>query len=308
MMRMARLWGIVLALLVSGACAPAPEIPTLMVLPTITASPVPTVTQPPDTPAPPPTAAPALPTATPVAPTGTATSTPLPTPTLVPISSILLNTDHLVQGLHDNCVPQVAEVRVLLAGPVGEDTQVLLKWDYEGQFTSRPGAPLERISPNEFTGTLGPFDRAQTVIYRAIVLRGQIQLLSDEIRLPVNACTAPTPAPTSPYGITRTATPTPTYGAELSVQAASQSVQTEADTPIQVPLTWTGGVPPYTIDRVTRPRAGTLDGVGPVRVYIPEPGFIGIDRFTFVITDGNAQASTGTITIYVGVEPPTPQP
>ncbi len=304
-------WGraVVLAglLLAAAACAPAPEIPTLMVLPSLTFTPVATVTSPPTLP---PTSPPALlPTATPVpAVTSTPAPTEPPTPTVVPVADILLEAEALVQGLHANCVPQTVGVRVILAGPVGEDTQVLLKWDYEGRPSSRPGTPLERLSPNEFSGTLGPFERALPVLVRAIVSRGRAESLSGEYRLVVAVCDAPTPAPTSPYGIMLTATPTPTYGADLSVQAASLTLGTDRDTPLQVALTWTGGVPPYTLDRVSRPRYGTLDGTGPVRVYIPNPNFSGIDRFTFVVTDGNAQASMGTVTIYVGIEPPTAEP
>lgn len=302
-------WGraVVLAgLLLAAACAPAPQIPTLMVLPSLTLTPVPTVTTPPTVP---PTSPPVLPSATPV-PVVTSTPAPTepPTPTVVPVADILLEAETLVQGLHANCVPQAAGVRVILAGPVGEDTQVLLKWDYEGRPTSRLGTPLERLSPNEFSGTLGPFERALPVLVRAIVSRGRAEALSAEYRLVVEACEAPTPAPTSPYGNTLTATPTPTYGADLSVQAVSLTLGTDKDTPLQVPMTWTGGVPPYTLDRVSRPRYGTLDGVGPVRVYIPNSNFSGIDRFTFVVTDGNAQASMGTVTIYVGIEPPTAEP
>lgn len=297
-------------LLIGAACAPAPEIPTLMVLPSLTFTPVPTVTSPPATPTEPPTGAPAvLPTATfvPIA-TGTPIPTQPPTPTLVPVAEIVLEAEALVQGLHANCVPQSAGVRVILAGPVGEDTRVLLKWDYEGRPTSRLGTPLERVSPNEFSGTLGPFERALPVLVRAIVSRGRAEALSEEYRIAVEGCNAPTPEPTSPYGITLTATPTPTYGADLSVRAVPQVLGIDPDAPLQIVLSWTGGVPPYTLDRVSRPRYGALDGTGPVRVYIPNPGFTGVDRFTFVVTDGNAQASMGTITIYVGIEPPTPAP
>ncbi|GAB4575267.1 MAG: hypothetical protein Kow0077_25950 [Anaerolineae bacterium] len=302
------LLGLLLVLVLTGtACAPRsqPVIPTLMVLPTLTFSPVPTVTQAPPTPLP--TTPPVLlPTAT--RPSPTPTPGIQPTPTLAAISSVLVTPEQLVAGLHANCIPQMAEVRVVLNGPVGNDVQVLLKWDYVGRPTSRPGVPMTQASPNEFTATLGPFERDLNVTYRFVLLRGSQQAISEDYVLPVNECTAPTPAPTSPYSMVISPTPTPTYGAELSVKAISTTVQTDEETPVQIALGWTGGVPPYTIDRVMQPRYGALDGVGPVRVYIPNPGFKGIDSFTYAVTDGNGQASTGTITIYVGIAPPTPAP
>lgn len=295
-----------LLVLAIGACAPTPDVPTLMVLPTITAAPLTSATPVPPT-AQLATIAPLLPTATPVA-SSTPVPSPLPTGTPVPISDLTVLPDRLTQGLHSNCTPQTAEVRVNMAGPLPDDAQVLLKWDYSGQFTSRPGNAMEALSATEYRGTLGPFERAQDVVYRVIVIQGRSQEISEDYMLAVEECTASTPAPTSPYGIQRTATPTPTYGADLSVQATNQTVTTEVDTALQITLSWRGGVSPYTISRVIPPRYGVLDGVGPVRVYIPPANFSGIDSFTYVVTDGNGQASMGTITIYVGMEPPTDEP
>lgn len=292
--------------LVIGACAPAPDIPTLMALPSVTFTAVSTAA--PDSA----TAVLATPVPQRVTATPVASSTPapsaLPTATPVPISELTVIPQRVVQALHTNCIPQTAEVRVIMAGPLANDAQVLLKWDYAGQFTSRPGTPMEALSPVEYRGALGPFERAQDVVYRAIVIQGREQIISEDYTLPVTECNAATPAATSPYGINRTATPTPAYGAELSVRAVSEALFTEVDTPLQVTISWQGGVPPYTISRVMPPRYGSLDGVGPVRVYIPPANFSGIDSFTYVITDGNEQASMGTLTIYIGVDPPTSEP
>ncbi len=297
-------WGVLLVglALAAGACAPQPQIPTLMVLPSLTFSPVPTVTPPPTTP---------VPQLVLPSPTVTLTRTPLPTapptPTLAGVLEVSALPERIVTSLHIACAPQTADVRAVLTGPLPGDAQVLLKWDYDGYPTSRPGDLMTRVTPFEFTGTLGPFDRAVDIVYRIVILRGRDQVLSEDYRLAVAECTAGTPVPTLP-GMVMSPTPTPTYGAALSVEAVSQNLATDPDVAVQVVLSWRGGVPPYTLDRVMQPRFGTLDGVGPVRVYIPGPGFTGIDRFTFVVTDGNGQASTGTIVLYVGVEPPTAVP
>ncbi|NPV68165.1 MAG: hypothetical protein HPY64_13580 [Anaerolineae bacterium] len=287
--------------LVLSACQGRPPIvvPTLLVLPSVTptavatAAPLVTATPPP-----------VLPTAT--FPTATPTLSPTPRPTLVSVASISHAPDQLVTGLHPGCQPQLAQVRAVLSAPA--EVQVLLQSYYIDRPTSRPGVPMQPLGPAEFAATLGPYTQAGTILYRVVVLRGGEQAISEDRTLEVLDCPNPTPLPTNRYGVSPTVTPTPPYGAALSVRAASQTVVLPPDTPTTIFLTWEGGLPPYVIDRVTQPRYGALDGAGPMRVYIPQPGFSGIDSFTFVVTDGNGQASMGTITLLVGIEPSVTPP
>jgi len=294
---------LLIALLALSACQARPPIvvPTLAVLPSVTPTPVPTVAPLLLATA---TAPAVLPTAT--FPIATPTLSPTPRPTLAGVAGVSHAPAQVVTGLHPGCQPQVAQVRAALSGPAGE-ARVLLQAYYADRPSSRPGTPMQAVA-GEYVGELGPFTRAGTILYRVVVLRGGEQTVSADQTLEVIDCPNPTPLPTNRYGVSPTMTATPPYGAALSVRAADQTITTPPDTPVTILLTWEGGLPPYVIDRVTQPRFGALDGAGPMRVYIPEPGFTGRDSFTFVVTDGNGQASLGTITLLVGIEPTAAPP
>ncbi len=300
MNRHAALYTLVLVLLVLSACQSRPPIvvPTLAVLPSVTPTATSTVA-----PLLPPTATlpPVLPTAT--VPTATPSLTPTARPTLVSVAEVSHIPPQLVTGLHAGCQPQMAQVRAVLSGQA-TDIQVLLQSYYIDRPTSRPGVPMQPVGAAEYGATLGPYPQAGTIVYRVVVVRGGQQTISADQTLEVIDCPNPTPLPTNRYGVSPTVTPTPPYGAALSVRAIDQTVTVPPDTPTTIVLTWEGGLPPYVIDRVTEPRYGALDGAGPMRIYIPQPGFTGRDSFTFVVTDGNGQASMGTITLLVGSAPP----
>jgi hypothetical protein len=59
---------------------------------------------------------------------------------------------------------------------------------------------------------------------------------------------------------------------------------------------------PLTYTIVTPPASGSLNTVapgGPARTYTPNPGFVGVDSFTFTASDGALTSNQGTVTLNV---------
>src|SRR5205823_8988327 len=54
------------------------------------------------------------------------------------------------------------------------------------------------------------------------------------------------------------------------------------------------------------PAHGTLTGTAPNLTYTPDPGFLGLDSFTFTTSDGHVASAPATVD--VTVVPPTPAP
>lgn len=50
---------------------------------------------------------------------------------------------------------------------------------------------------------------------------------------------------------------------------------------------------------VDEPSNGDLSGIGPNVVYTPDPGFVGVDSFTFKVNDGEYDSNIATVTITV---------
>lgn len=50
---------------------------------------------------------------------------------------------------------------------------------------------------------------------------------------------------------------------------------------------------------VTPPSHGSLSGTAPDLTYTPDPGFVGVDSFTFVVNDGTFDSKTATVTLNV---------
>ncbi|MFQ6084398.1 MAG: S8 family serine peptidase, partial [Candidatus Aminicenantia bacterium] len=82
--------------------------------------------------------------------------------------------------------------------------------------------------------------------------------------------------------------------------ANNQSVETTQDTPVAITLTASdidGDLLTYTV--VTPPTNGTLSGIAPTLTYTPNPGFVGLDSFTFKANDGIADSNIATVSITV---------
>ncbi len=296
------------ALLLLAACGTRPAavpIPTAVQLPTITPTPVPTVVPPTITPLVI-TRPPLLPTATRA--TSTPTSTPSPTEEVLYVEDVSSENARLLIDLHDNCRPQVTTVTAVIRSVV-PITSVTINWLWQGQFASRAGIPMQSTARADWTAELGPFRRTGIVVYWVAARDSNgVEVRSEEYLLEVAACTADTPTPLPTGGPVPTATPP--YGEELSVHALDLAITVANTEAVTLVLGWEGGVPPYTLDRVTQPNHGAVGGAGPSRIYFPEPGYEGPDSFTFRVLDGNGQASTGTVFIEVrpGAPPPPVEP
>ncbi|MFO1498134.1 MAG: Ig-like domain-containing protein [Verrucomicrobiota bacterium] len=63
---------------------------------------------------------------------------------------------------------------------------------------------------------------------------------------------------------------------------------------------------PLNYHLVTRPKNGKLSGKGQTVLYSPNPYFVGSDRFTFRVDDGDLESNVGTVTL--SVEPANHRP
>jgi hypothetical protein len=85
--------------------------------------------------------------------------------------------------------------------------------------------------------------------------------------------------------------------------AASQTISTTQDKAVAITLTATDeDALIYRI--VSQPDHGLLLGTPPALSYTPNTGFVGMDSFTFVASDGQSEAAPALVTINVGALPP----
>ena len=279
----------------AAACQPGTAVPNLLSIATLTPSPVPTLVPPTETPVVL-TRAPLLPSATPPS-TVPATPSLTPTPLALYVETLNSADAEVIMALYPACHPQTTRVRAVIRSNYPLVT-VTLNWSYAGRLPTGSGIAMQQVARDDWEAELGPFAHVSPVRYWVVARDTHAnQTLSAEAALDVLNCEEPPPTATPGPGPTRT--PTPIYGEALSVHATDQQVSVAAGGVVGMSLSWEGGVPPYTIDRVFQPRHGTLIGAGLSWIYQPEAGFSGTDTVTFRVTDGNGQASTGTITIEV---------
>ena len=65
---------------------------------------------------------------------------------------------------------------------------------------------------------------------------------------------------------------------------------------------------PLSFRVVTQPSSGTLSGDAPTLTYTPDPGFSGVDTFTFVANDGQVDSAEVTATLTVNEDRPDNRP
>lgn len=89
------------------------------------------------------------------------------------------------------------------------------------------------------------------------------------------------------------------------LQATNPTYDTTSETPVDIELPYTGGVPPITHTLLTPPANGILTGNEPSDlVYIPVVGFTGVDTIIYEVEDADSTTVTVTITINVLSQPP----
>ena len=87
--------------------------------------------------------------------------------------------------------------------------------------------------------------------------------------------------------------------------ATSMTLTVERDTSLPITLSGTDADgDPLTYQVVDPPTLGTLQGSGAQRTYVPNPGAVGQDAFTFRVNDGKAGSDPATVSITI--TPPTP--
>jgi hypothetical protein len=94
-----------------------------------------------------------------------------------------------------------------------------------------------------------------------------------------------------------------------AVVTTGASVSTPVDVPL--PITLSARDPdgnPLTLRIVSQPAHGTTGINGTLATYVPEPGFAGIDSFTFAAWDGSTDSNLGTVTVNVAGSAATATP
>ena len=82
--------------------------------------------------------------------------------------------------------------------------------------------------------------------------------------------------------------------------ADDQSVVSAEDTAVAITLTASDlDGDPLTYNVVAGPADGTLSGTAPDLIYTPDPGFAGVDQFTFQANDGTVDSNTAAVSITV---------
>ena len=94
--------------------------------------------------------------------------------------------------------------------------------------------------------------------------------------------------------------------------AQDDSVTTEEDTLVSIAVTSNDSDPDgdfLLVESVTSPSNGSIINAETSVSYIPDPGFNGIDSFTYTISDGNGGTATATVTVAVAAvnDPPVAQ-
>jgi len=100
--------------------------------------------------------------------------------------------------------------------------------------------------------------------------------------------------------IRRTKVATTTFLVDTPPVALDDNVQTETGDPVAVTLAGTDvDSDTLTYSIVTPPAHGTLTGSGASRTYTPDPGYAGMDSFTFQANDGYGGTDTADVTLRV---------
>jgi Tol biopolymer transport system component len=84
--------------------------------------------------------------------------------------------------------------------------------------------------------------------------------------------------------------------ADFSDQKVDQDTATEV-----ILLAFDADSDPLTFTIATQPGHGTLSGPPPDLTYMPAPGFLGDDSFTFTVNDGRLTSFSGTVSLHVVV-------
>ncbi|MFN8451631.1 MAG: Ig-like domain-containing protein, partial [Anaerolineae bacterium] len=85
--------------------------------------------------------------------------------------------------------------------------------------------------------------------------------------------------------------------------ALGQSVNVNGTNPLEITLSASGGIPPYTFELTQLPAHGTLTGTGASLTYTASSGFSGADSIDFTVTDSDGRQATATVWVFVDVPP-----
>lgn len=104
-------------------------------------------------------------------------------------------------------------------------------------------------------------------------------------------------------GATATGSVTISVLAPNQPPVANDDAATTTDAAVEIPVLANDNDPdgdPLRLVAIGQPVHGTASFVAPNRIrYLPQPGFSGIDRFTYTIDDGQDGIATGTVTVRV---------
>ncbi len=110
---------------------------------------------------------------------------------------------------------------------------------------------------------------------------------------------------TDPQGNTTTATVTVTVQGD--VKAANDAETTDVDQPVTIDVLSNDDADATLTGVLTQPANGSVSIVNGQIVYTPDAGFVGVDTFTYQVTDPNGNLATTTVTVTINDvnKPPT---
>jgi hypothetical protein len=84
-----------------------------------------------------------------------------------------------------------------------------------------------------------------------------------------------------------------------AITVDNQTLRTTQNTPIAVTLNVTEGGQQNLSYQLGLPANGSLTGTAPDLVYRPAPSYVGIDDFTYSVSDGTVSSDTAVVTVIV---------
>lgn len=246
--------------------------------------------------------------------TPTNTFTPTKPPTWTPtqdqpapvVLAVAPDVPSLLTPRDSRCAPTTTTLTANIDSSVGLYT-IRLNYVYNGG----QGQVVEMYHQGEglYTTELGPFDQPGQVAYWLSMSDNWGKWSNSESQvLQIAECDVDALNATAAAAATNalTATALAEYGGNpLAFRGQDLDLSTTYQTPITVTFAAVNGTPPYTFLINSNPANGTLTVIDQSTVeYTPNPGFVGDDTFTYLVTDFTGDADVAVVRITVGTVTP----
>lgn len=247
--------------------------------------------------------------------TPSSTFTPTKPPTWTPtqdqpapvVLAVAPDVPNLLTPRDERCVPTTSTVTANIDTSVGLYT-IRLNYVYnsgQGQVVD-----MFNVGDGLYTAEIGPFDQPGQVAYWVSMSDNWGKWTTSEPQVvAVSECDVDALNATAAAAATNALTATAlaqTGGVNpLAFRGQDLDLSTTYQTPITVTLAAVNGTPPYTFLINSNPANGTLTIIDQSTVeYSPNPGFVGDDTFTYLVTDFAGLADVAVVRVTVGTITP----